>query len=286
MNIFKRYPQHQYIISTHSPEIIASNPDNLILLTLENGETKVKVLETNQKQDIQYAMQEIGLKLSDVYGFDSILWVEGPTEQVCFPKIIAKFFPRLEGNLAVEAVKHTGDFEKKYIETTYTLYEKISGNGEDSFLIPPAVAFVFDREGKTDDQMEALKKRREKLHFIDVRLYENYILDEEAIASSLNEYSTQHEWGRTYTSEDISAWLEANQAKPKYWDNNSSDSKEKWREKIHAAKLLEDLFTELSETQVSYQKTIDSVKLTEYLLENKPEAFDSLKQLLDKFLPK
>ncbi|AEE49833.1 ATP-dependent nuclease [Haliscomenobacter hydrossis] len=293
ISILREYSHHQYIISTHSPEIIASNPDNLIFLTLEDGETKVKVLETKQKQNIQYAMQEIGLKLSDVYGFDSILWVEGPTEQVCFPKIISRFYPKLEGNIAIVAVRHTGDFEKKYIDTTYSLYEKISGTGSESFLIPPAVAFVFDREGKSEKEIVDWIRGGKKIHFTEVRLYENYVLDEDAIAFVLNGYSAQYEWNRVYTPEEISDWFEAKKVDPKYWDNdpkywdkNKKELEEKWKDKIHAAKLLEDLFTELSETRVSYQKTIDSVELTEYLLENKPEAFDSLKQLLDKFLPK
>lgn len=295
MNIFKRYPQHQYIISTHSPEIIASNPDNLILLTLENGETKVKVLETEQKQGIQDAIKEIGLKLSDVYGFDSILWVEGPTEQVCFPKIIAKFFPRLEGNLAVEAVKHTSDFEKKYLETTINLYQKLSGR--DSYLIPPAIAYVFDNEGKTEDDIRDLKrigkqasetKDKDIVHFIKPRLYENFILDSDAIAFSLNQYISQHGLGQIYTSEEINIWIEANKTDPKYWDKgkqSQADSAE-WKEKIHAAKLLNNLFKKFLDNKVSYQKTVDSVKLTEYLLDNKPEVFDSLKQLLGQFLPK
>lgn len=288
MNIFKRYPQHQYIISTHSPEIIASNPDNLILLTLEEGETKVKVLETKQKQDIQYAMQEIGLKLSDIYGYDNILWVEGPTEQVCFPKIISIFYPKLEGNMAIVAVRHTGDFEKKYIDTTYALYEKISGSGSESFLIPPAVAFVFDREGKSEKEITDWKRGREKIHFTEVRLYENYILDEDAIASVLNAYSSEYKWGETYTIEEIKKWLDSNRTDNKYWDNKTVNNAgaANWKDQIHAAKLLEDLFGAFTDRKVCYQKTVDSVKLTEYLLENKPEAFDSLKQLLDKFLPK
>jgi predicted ATPase len=288
MNIFKRYPQHQYIISTHSPEIIASNPDNLILLTLENGETKVKVLETNQKQDIQYGMREIGLKLSDVYGFDSILWVEGPTEQVCFPKIISKLFPMLDENIAFEAVRNTGDFGKKYLETTFALYQKLSG--DESFLIPPAVAYIFDREGKKDSYIQELEKMgKGKIHFINPRLYENFILDNEAIAFLLNQYSTKHEWGREYSITEIVDWIEAHKTSKEYWDNRQPSEKDQddWKNKIHAANLLGDLFNELSESRLPYKehKPIYSLELTEYLIEHKPEAFDLLKELFNRILP-
>ncbi len=295
INIFKRYPQHQYIISTHSPEIIASNPDNLILLTLEEGETRVKVLETKQKQDIQYAMQEIGLKLSDVYGYDKILWVEGPTEQVCFPKIISKLYPGLAINIAVEHVRNTGNFEKQYLETTIKLYQKLSGG--DSYLIPPAIAYIFDKEGKKQQDIDDLARIGKKasktkdvdiVHFIKPRLYENFILDNDAIAFSLNEYSSHYGLGENYSPEKINTWVESNKSNLKYWDKGKQDQADsaEWKENIHAAKLLEDLFGEFTDHKVSYQKTVDSVKLTEYLLENKPEAFDSLKQLLDKFLLK
>ncbi|MBK7873769.1 MAG: ATP-binding protein [Saprospiraceae bacterium] len=44
MEIIKQYDHHQYIISTHSPELITSaEADNILLLTLnEEGQTQIK----------------------------------------------------------------------------------------------------------------------------------------------------------------------------------------------------------------------------------------------------
>ncbi len=51
-----------------------------------------------------------------------------------------------------------------------------------------------------------------------------------------------------------------------------------WERTIDAATLLQDLFRELSETGVSFEKTTHCVDLTEWLIEHKPEL---LKELAD-----
>jgi hypothetical protein len=45
-----------------------------------------------------------------------------------------------------------------------------------------------------------------------------------------------------------------------------------WEDSVDAGALLSDLFQELSETRVSFEKTTHSVELTEWLVEHKPAA--------------
>ena len=53
-----------------------------------------------------------------------------------------------------------------------------------------------------------------------------------------------------------------------------------WQEHIHGAHLLEKLFTTLSETRVTYEKTTHSVALTEWLAENAPEDLAEIAKLI------
>ena len=117
-------------------------------------------------------------------------------------------------------------------------------------------------------------------------MYENYLLYPDAIAAVLNREDAGRE--QPLTSEAVREGLETNKVKlkekkdflskdttqqdlsnPQYVDAN-----------INAAKLLDVLFSELSEARVEFRKTTHSVMLTEWLLENNPEQFAELVQFL------
>ena len=89
VEILKLYPQHQYNFATHSPEIIRiSEPGALISVTWENNESKLVPIDAQNIDDLQAVLLDVGAKLSDVFGADAILWVEGLTEEECFPRIL------------------------------------------------------------------------------------------------------------------------------------------------------------------------------------------------------
>ena len=87
-----------------------------------------------------------------MFGADSVLWVEGLTEEVCFPKIASVRRLQVQGT-AIIGVVQTGDFEGRRSATTIQIYQRLSAS---SGLLPPAVGFIFDREGRTDRERGAL----------------------------------------------------------------------------------------------------------------------------------
>jgi len=91
LEILKQYSQHQFIITTHSPEIVSLvNPQTLFLLRKVEAETMITQLDSAEAQDQKLLLSEVGARLSDVFGADNILWVEGATEEVSFPLIVEK----------------------------------------------------------------------------------------------------------------------------------------------------------------------------------------------------
>lgn len=88
--ILKGYPQHQYIVTTHSPNAVtAADPNALFLVRKEGEESVVEALDVSQAQDQSRFLREVGASLADVFGADEVLWVEGPTEEECFPLILS-----------------------------------------------------------------------------------------------------------------------------------------------------------------------------------------------------
>lgn len=276
LEIFSQYPRHQYIITTHSPEVIANkNIDNISLLSLNNsGQTEVRRIDRNSKNDLKSILNEIGGKLSDVFGYDKILWVEGQTEELCFPLIIQKLLKTSTVSIPVLRVKDTGSFEKKHIETSIYIYNRLTkGNA----LMPPALAFIFDKEGRTEKEIEDLERTgKGDIKFLSKRLYENYLLNYNAIASILSPETSPLQ---------IESYITENYKDKKYWDKKEPtiEMLENWKDNIHGAKLLVDIFHHFSEGKLQYRKTTHSLKLTEWLIENRPSDLDDLKELLSEY---
>jgi hypothetical protein len=57
-----------------------------------------------------------------------------------------------------------------------------------------------------------------------------------------------------------------------------------WLEKVNGARLLRELFAALSGNREEYRKTVHSVQLTEWLIQNKPDSLVEVKGFLGSIL--
>jgi energy-coupling factor transporter ATP-binding protein EcfA2 len=292
--IFKRHKvKHQYIVTTHSPLVItAANPERIILLQKEDAETKVYPINKSEKAEMEMVLHSVGAGLSDVFGAENVLWVEGQTETKCYPLIIRELCESpLLGTTVVE-VQHTGDFEDdKKVQQVKPLYEKLTqGNA----LIPPAVGFIFDRETKT--QKKVADMERMGIKFLKRRMYENYLLNPSAIASVLSQ--SPYLQGKQFTLKQVVDWFDNNlwemvsgvkQWNKKYFDKfpSSLELDDEALTLIHGANVLNDLFVELTgDTPLEYYKIEHGYELTEWLVANDKAALNEVKELLDNCLGK
>jgi predicted ATPase len=290
IEILKEFPQHQYFIATHSAEIIsAANPSTIVKLRFDEGETKASMMNAGDLKEQRSLLAELGVSLSDVFGADRILWVEGATEELCFPLVLDKLAPKLLTGTKIVSIKNTSDLSGKkahFADVMFDLYKRLSGGNN---LYPPTIGFVFDRENRTEQDMKNLQKRSsEPVHFLERRMYENYLLHPDAIAFVLNQEDKEQK--QSLTGEEIRQWLETNKSNKDSFSQTSTQkelSNSQWVDKnIDAAKLLDALFANFSEARVEFRKTKHSVMLTEWLLENNPDYFSELVQFLQRILGK
>jgi hypothetical protein len=270
-----RFPEHQYIISTHSPTIIAAaEPATITMLRYaESCETLVSTMNSEKAGELRTLLDEVGVSLSDVFGMDKILWVEGPTEEKCYPLIITNILKKPLRGVQILAVKNTGDLEGKRAHIIFDIYDKLSGSQN---LFPPAVGFLFDKEERTEQQMKDLRKRSlNPVEFLSRRMYENYLLHPEAIASVLNDLDTNQE--KVVESSDVEVILL--ESKKAHFPKGIADVS-----LIDGANVLKDIFPKLSNSRVTFLKTRDSLKLTEWLITNHPESLIEISEILDKIL--
>ncbi len=264
---------HQYIIATHSSDIVRAVDPDLVHLTKWNGQECVfETLNANNLTDLRHLLRELGVRLSDVFGADNLLWVEGITEERCFPLLLKHAGHELSQGTAIVAVVSPDELGSRRARNAlvWEVYERLSSG---QVLVPPALAFSFDREGRTDTDIRDMERRSKgQVHFLPRRTYENYLLDDEAISFVLESA------GVNKTAGEVHEWLMEHGADRKYFDEPFSTeiAGPSWRVIVRAPQLLHDLFNDLSDQTLEYRKTLHSMYITEWLLQNKPQELDEL----------
>lgn len=281
-----QFAQHQYLVSTHSPEILrTANPATLSLIRWTDRKSTLESLDVNQISEVTKCLNEVGAKLSDVFGADQIAWVEGSTEEQCYPLILEKLGNRPLLGIAIVAVRNPSDLlgKRPSVAMIWEIYSKLSAGNA---LIPPAIAFVFDRERRTEEEMEDLRRRSgNRVHFMLRCMFENYLIDPVALAAVMADLPSFREI--PVTQQQIEEWLISNGGKRDYIQDATERvdiSNSEWLERVNGAKLLSDLFANLSNSREEYRKTVHSIKLTEWLIKRKPEALFELRDFLLKCL--
>lgn len=286
IQILNKFPQHQYFISTHSPEIIsAARPSTITRLKYEDGETTVESFDFNQKEGLRETFSELGIKLSDFFFADNVLWAEGETEEKAFPLILEKM------GLSDVTVLHlvpseirSKRFARKNAKLVSKIYNQLSGADA---ISPPQINMILDKEDVSEQEISDLKKEiGDHLVFIPRKMLENYLLVPEAIASVYNAEPQLAE-DKKVTVETVERWISEKREKKEYlperFQRKATIKDKEWLENVDGAKLLEDLFKHLK-GNIEYRKTTHSVKLTKWLLENKPDYLAELKDFLMKIL--
>ena len=279
IEILGSHQQHQFIVTTHSPTaLLAADLGTVLRLRVDEGQTIIDRLDVAQSRDLRLILADVGARLSDVFGADNILWVEGQTEELCFPKVAAKHHILLRGTTIIGVVQ-TGDFEGRRSAMTIEVYRRLS---ETTGLLPPAVGFVFDREDRTAREQDDLK-RYGNVHFLPRRMYENYLLDPSAIAAVAG--SIQGFSDPPIADHDAEAWIDSHRWDPKYFDPLPVErDHDTWLREVRGGRLLTDLFSELSEQRVRYDKVRHGVAMTDWLLANTPQHLSDISELVARAL--
>ncbi len=276
LEILRGYPQHQYIITTHAPTAIAAtDAETLIRVSRVEHESVVENISTSNENALRLFLADIGASLSDVFGADSVLWVEGKTEELCFPVIIKKLNETPLLGRQILGVQSTADLEGKLASRVFEVYNRLTTS---STLLPPAIAFILDKEGKSPAEINDVnEKSKGQVRWLPRRMYENYLLHPASIARAINDDDPERE--AHVTGAEIETWISENARNTKYFDRNvviPEHPSDAWEETVHAANFLQDMFGALTEYRVSYEKVRHGLKLTEWLVKEPTDAISQL----------
>jgi hypothetical protein len=118
---------------------------------------------------------------------------------------------------------------------------------------------------------------------LDRRMLESYLLDPVSISEVINADVDKDANPTSVTM--VEEWLRLHGGEPKYGAVGAAPLSAEWLKQIHGAKVLHDLFLELTESKVEFRKTKHCVELVRTLLQEKPGFLDPLASLLVAKLP-
>ncbi|SFJ57241.1 Predicted ATPase [Sphingomonas sp. NFR04] len=276
-----QYSSHQYIISTHAPEVISfSDPKTINLVSRVNYNSKVKQLEVEQVESLKEIADNLGVSMTDVFAADNIIWVEGPTEELCFPylfeSLCGKALPR--GTIFTSVVA-TGDFisKRRDKELIYQIYEKLSGAASP---LVRNVTFSFDSEDlSASDKEDMIRMSRGRLHLLPRRHLECYVLNPEALARFLNQKCGEEVTDGTRVASMLQSLSENERFIVPEFDGDLENSS--WLSRVDAANLIATACTTLSDHRVNFRKKGDTLELLKFVAEIAPHQILELRKYVE-----
>ncbi len=272
------YGGHQYIVSTHSAEILGSGLANSINLVEKEGEESiVRGMSRDKIEHLTTIGRSLGISASDVFMYQHVVWVEGPTEESCFDLIRRHGDDKNLKAVRFVAVSATGDFfsKKRDRDLVLDVYRKLTLTMSP---ITPKPLFCFDREGLSEKDIIDIRRRSQyQMHFLTRRNIESFLLDPKAISQLFSrDYPEYVESSNPeYVKDRMVALIILNRYRAiSPWTGDLNDPK--WVNSVDGASLLGDLFKNLSNNEINYVKTKDSVALLSMILETESKTADEL----------
>lgn len=251
-------PQHQFILTAHSAEVLtAVTAKTISLLEFDGVVTTVKQVGPKELHTLRGNLAELGIRITDLHAKDRVLWVEGQTEEMVMPQLLRFACPEIAAGTAVLRVERTGTFSKKGIDVAEVakIYERLSAS---SAFVPPMICILLDGEEKKIEERQKIEgNTRGVLKFLDRRMLENYLLDAEAITAALADL------GEVVSQVVVQKALSAQLAGGV--------------EEVDGAAILNSIFSSMTESRHEFRKTRDVEPLINWLISNQPDKLLPLK---------
>ncbi len=274
-----QYAQHQYIISTHAPDVISfSSPTTIHLVKREGYESRVEPLNLTSVEAFREVAEHLGVSMADVFAAERVIWVEGQTEELCFPYLYQRTKGPLPRGTIFTSVAATGDFHsnRRDRKLVYAVYRRLSTA---IATLVVAVAFSFDSENLAEAEKEDMQREAKgSLHFLPRRHLECYLIDPAAIAAFIGSKDPQS--AQTVTPDSVEAALReaAAEGRPHIPERNDDITDEQWLAHVDAAKLIDTVCGTLSDQRARFAKKADSLFLLQHILKNDPSRLQPLEE--------
>lgn len=284
MRLLEQHCEHQYVIATHSHQVLNSRPLNQArLLTLHDGETRV-----HAPTEPHAILAELGVTAADLWLTDRLLWVEGPSEAEIVKTIIDHDWTKAESSgLEVrpmpDAASRFSARSARQAEATYRFCSQVVSAVSP---LPVRMLFLFDRDEKTDAHIDAIQQSSGgRARFLPVRELENVFLHAGLLGGVLHDRCAMLACpppSLEAVAEKLQEILERGEDRAMF--PSGPPAKGAARDVVRGASVLDALFWEFTTTP--YDKVRDGRDLASAAVAHAPQILAPLRAVLDVLKPR
>ncbi|PPI94512.1 AAA family ATPase [Nocardia nova] len=165
----------QVFLTTHSTNFVDSGELSNIYIVRNDGSTSIQHVDISTAED--ELPKELGIRLSSIFMFDRLVFVEGQTDEAILRAFASKLNINLsEANVGFVIMGGSRNFAHYAASATLSLLTKRQ----------VASHFVIDRDEQVEDGIQRLTSQLGglgELHVLARREIENYLLNERALAA-------------------------------------------------------------------------------------------------------
>jgi predicted ATPase len=171
--------KRQVFLTTHSPVFVnAAKSKSLYQISRTQGRTIVK--RVKDAEQLGAMLQDIGARNSDLLLSDAVLFVEGPGDKDTFEIWSNTLGMALEEHNVTVLDMHGGEYADR---TAPPRSQVLAGISQQA---PVEHLFIIDRDERAPSDVEELREKLGgRLHVLDRRELENYMLQPRAILAAL-----------------------------------------------------------------------------------------------------
>lgn len=281
LRLLEAHPRHQYVIATHSHQLLASHPLHRARLITKDASQSAITQPVNESD----VLNELGVTAADLWLNEQILWVEGPSDQAALEALIAvagkaESLRSLEIRPMPENSSRFTAKNARQAESAYKFCEQVIAAVSP---LPMEMQFMFDADGKTETfRQEMTRRSKGRASFLSVRELENCFLSAPAITSALAKRAARLDLQAPTLEEvdsKLQALLSATDDTTLFPDGPGKGASA--HVAIKGSMALDRLYTEFTKT--SYDKTADARVLVEAVFAAEPTKLEPLTAVLAAF---
>lgn len=280
--LLDQYPHHQYIISTHSSDAVSCSSPDSIHLVIKNGyKSEIRNINRQSADDLHLMADQVGFSMMDVFGADRICWVEGQSEEICFP-MLASAGPETSASEIRFAALRSPDIvssPRGRKQSILALFERVIR------LVAPLTrgcSYGVDREDLSSQAVAEIENTgRGRIAILPRRNLESFLIHPSAIASVLTAELNEH-----FDEEDVLSKIFFIVQKDVALSNRFSGDvfNEAWLEIVDGARLMARLFAELTDNRLEFRKMRHSPKILSEILDRNREHVTQLSSYVERLV--
>lgn len=250
--VFRDYPQNQYVVAAHSVEALRFFPDARVFhVSRSGGESSVRLVDLRvEKLDRLHA--DLGLDVLDLFGVRLLIWVEGPSDAEVVKEILRE---NNRESAKVAPILHPDSLRKedRAVAASTSIRESlVSCSG----MVPVMGGYFLDRDALSQDRAHKIMQAVEwPLRFTQRRMLENYFLDPLVLAGALATI-----FDKQVSSKEVEEYVRLRHA-ARHGGHEDQCWTPKWATAAHGDEIVREVFAQFGGDQAPYVKRAHAITL-------------------------